>query len=107
MDILVNREVDRDWALTDYAGIERSIFRRNEQGGRTFMIRMKKGAHFPHHKHQGNAEIMILNGQVLISGVELSKGDYLFTRTGEEHDIVALTSAELFISAAQAMTLIT
>ncbi|WP_273150138.1 cupin domain-containing protein [Methylophaga thiooxydans] len=107
MDILVNREVDRDWALTDPTGIERSVLRRNEQGGRTFIIRMKKGAHYPQHKYQGHAEIMILNGQVLISGVELSKGDYLHTRRGEAHDIVALTDAELFISTEQAMTLIT
>lgn len=107
MDILVNREVDRDWAQTDSIGIERSVFRRNEQGGRTFIIRMKKGTHYPQHKHQGHAEIMMLNGHVLISGVELSKGDYMHSRAGEQHDIVALTDAELFITTEQAMTLVT
>lgn len=107
MDILVNREGDRDWAQTDYKGIKRSTIRRHELGGRTFMLRMKKGGHYPQHKHQGNAEMFILHGQVLIGGVELNQGDYLFIRTGEEHDIVALTDAELFVSAEQAMTLIT
>jgi len=71
------------------------------------MLRMKKGAHYPQHKHHGNAEIMMLNGQVLISGVELSKGDYLHASAGEEHDIVALTDAELFITTEQAMILVT
>ncbi|WP_438971019.1 cupin domain-containing protein [Methylophaga sp.] len=107
MDILVNREEDRDWILTDFMGIERSVLRRNENGGRTFMMRMKKGAHYPQHKYQGNAEFMIMNGQVLIGGVEVSKGDYLFTRMGEEHDIIALTDVELFISTEQAITLVT
>lgn len=105
--MLVNRAMERDWQLTDHQGIERSVFRVNDKGGRTVIIRMKKGAHFPQHVHQGNAEIMILNGQVLIGGVELSKGDYLYTQAGEEHDIVALTDTEIFLSTDQAMTLIT
>ncbi len=105
--MLVNRAMERDWQLTDHQGIERSVFRSNDKGGRTILMRMKKGAHFPRHVHQGNAEIMMMNGQVLIGGVELSKGDYLYAQAGEEQDIVALTDAELYLSSDLAMTLIT
>lgn len=105
--MLVNRSIERDWQLTEHQGIESSVFRANDKGGRSRIIRMKKGAHFPQHVHQGNAETLILNGQVLMGGVELSKGDYLYAQAGEEHDIVALTDAELFLSTDQAMTLIT
>ncbi|MCX4186949.1 cupin domain-containing protein [Methylophaga sp. OBS4] len=105
--MLVNRAIDRDWNVTDYEGIERSLFRRNDQGGRTSVVRMKKGAHFPQHFHQGDEEVFVLNGRVLMGGVELIKGDYLFTGAGEQHDIVALTDAELFISTQQAITLVT
>ncbi|MBD3633832.1 MAG: cupin domain-containing protein [Methylophaga sp.] len=105
--MLVNRATERDWQTSDQQGIERSVFRVNEKGGRTAIIRMKKGAHFPHHIHEGNAEIMMLNGQILIGGVELHKGDYLYAKSGEEHDIVALTECEIFMSTEQAMTLIT
>jgi len=105
--MLVNRAIDRDWQLTEHQGIERTVLRDNGKGGRNLMIRLKKGAHFPQHVHQGNAEILVLNGQLLIGGVELSKGDYLYAQAGEEHDIVALTDAEIFLSTDQAMTLIT
>jgi quercetin dioxygenase-like cupin family protein len=105
--MLVNRAIERDWQLTEHQGIERTVFRANGKGGRTLMIRLRKGAHFPQHVHQGNAEILVLNGQLLIGGVELSKGDYLYAQAGEEHDIVALTDAEIFLSTDQAMTLIT
>ncbi len=105
--MLVNRATERDWQFADQQGIDKSLFRVNDKGGRTAIIRMKKGAHFPQHVYQGDAEMMILNGQVLIGGVELHKGDYLFAQSGEEHDIVALTDSEIFLSTQQAMTLIT
>lgn len=105
--MLVNRAIERDWQASDQQGIERSVFRVNDKGGKTVIIRMEKGAHFPHHVYEGNAEIMVINGQVLIGGVELNKGDYLYAKSGEEHDIVALTDSEIFISTEQAMTLIT
>lgn len=105
--MIVNRGNERDWQLTTDQGIESSVLRANNKGGRSRIIRMKKGTHFPQHVHQGNAEALILNGQVLIGGVELSKGDYLYAQAGEEHDIVALTDAEIFMSSDQAMTLIT
>ena len=105
--MIVNRAMERDWQLTEHQGIERTVFRANDKGGNTVMIRLKKGAHFPQHLHQGDAEMLVINGQLLIGGVELVKGDYLYARAGEGHDIVALTDAELFLSSEQAMTLIT
>jgi quercetin dioxygenase-like cupin family protein len=37
-------------------------------------------------------------GSVRIGGAELHAGDYLFTEAGEEHDVVALTDAVIFVS---------
>jgi quercetin dioxygenase-like cupin family protein len=39
---------------------------------------------------------------VQIGGVELAPGDYLFTEAGEEHDVVALTDAQIFVSSQKA-----
>jgi len=105
--MLVNRGMERDWQLTEQQGVERCVFRVNEHGGKSQQLRMKKGTHFASHVYEGNTEFLILNGQVLIGGVEMSKGDYLFVRAGEQHDIVALSHAELYISSEQAMTLVT
>jgi quercetin dioxygenase-like cupin family protein len=88
----------REWQTTDHAGIERCLFRNNDAGGRSSVVRLRKGARFPRHAHLGSEEVVVLAGSVAIGGVELRQGDYLFTQAGEEHDVVALADAEIFVS---------
>lgn len=96
--MLVNNAADRKWSVTDYPGIERSLFRNNETGGRSSVVRLAKGSRFPRHAHHGTEEVVVLVGTVRIGGVELSPGDYLFTSPGEEHDVVAVSDATIFVS---------
>ena len=96
--MLVNKESNREWVATDYAGIERSLFRNNDEGGRSSVVRLSPGAKFPRHAHNGTEEVLVLAGTVRIGGIELSSGDYLFTQPGEEHDVVAVAAAVIFVS---------
>ena len=96
--MLVNKAADREWKATDYPGIERSLFRNNQTGGRSSIVRLARGARFPRHAHHGTEEVVVLSGTVGIGGVELSPGDYLFTSPGEEHDVVAVSDATIFVS---------
>jgi quercetin dioxygenase-like cupin family protein len=96
--MLVNKAANREWRATDYVGIERSLFRSNETGGRSSVVRLTQGSRFPRHAHQGTEEVVVLAGVVRIGGVELSVGDYLFTSPGEEHDVVAVSDASIFVS---------
>ena len=96
--MLINTRVNREWTATDYSGIERSLFRNNDAGGRSSVVRLIAGARFPRHAHHGNEEVVVLSGIVLIGGVELSQSDYLFTQAGEEHDVVAVSDAVIFVS---------
>ena len=96
--MLVNKTANRDWKATDYPGIERSLFRNNDSGGRSSVVRLAKGSRFPRHAHHGTEEVVILVGTVTIGGVELAAGDYLFTSPGEEHDVVAVSDAVIFVS---------
>lgn len=105
--MLVNRAMERDWQPTDNPGVERCVFRAHEHGGKSVLLRMQKGTHVAQHVYEGNTECLLLAGQVLIGGIELLKGDCLFAKAGEQHDIVALTQAELYINSEQAMTLVT
>ena len=100
--MLVNKAVDRQWAATDFQGIERSLFRNNDTGGRSSVVRLTQGSRFPRHAHQGTEEVVVLSGRVRIGGVELSPGDYLFTQPGEEHDVVAISDATIFVSSQKA-----
>ena len=96
--MLVNKVTEREWKATPYQGIDRSLFRNNETGGRSSVVRLAKGSRFPRHAHEGTEEVVVLEGTVLIGGVELGPGDYLFTTPGEEHDVVAISQASIFVS---------
>ena len=96
--MLVNKTIDREFKTTDYSGIERSLFRNNDAGGRSSVVRLAKGTRFPRHAHLGTEEVVVLSGTVAIGGVELAQGDYLFTTPGEEHDVVAVSDALIFVS---------
>lgn len=100
--MLVNKASDRDWNPTDYPGIERSLFRNNATGGRSSVVRLVQGSRFPQHAHRGTEEVVVLSGLVSIGGVSLAAGDYLFTEPGEEHDVVALADAVIFVSSQKA-----
>ena len=100
--MLVCKTVERDWKPTDYPGIERSLFRSNETGGRSSVVRLIKGSRFPRHAHHGSEEVVVLTGTVIIGGAELHAGDYLFTTPGEEHDVVAVSDATIFVSSQKA-----
>jgi quercetin dioxygenase-like cupin family protein len=96
--MLVNKAADREWNETGYAGIDRSLFRNNDTGGRSSVVRLTRGSRFPRHAHHGTEEVVVLAGIVRIGGVELAPGDYLFTKPGEEHDVLALSDATIFVS---------
>jgi quercetin dioxygenase-like cupin family protein len=104
--VLVNKSTDREWKATDYPGIERSLFRNNEMGGRSSVVRLAKGTRFPRHKHEGTEEVVVLSGTVMIGGAELSQGDYLFTTSGEEHDVFAVSDAVIFVSSQKSTPLV-
>jgi len=104
--MLVNKAAQREWAPTDYPGIERSLFRNNDSGGRSSVVRLARGRRFPQHAHHGTEEVVVLSGSVSIGGVVLDAGDYLFTSPGEEHDVVALTDAQIFVSSQKATPIV-
>lgn len=104
--MLVKKTVDREWKPTETSGVERSLFRSNDAGGRSSVVRLRKQARVPRHAHHGNEEVVVLSGTVLIGGFELTEGDYLFTQPGEEHDVVALTDAVIFVSSQKSVTVV-
>ena len=104
--MLVNKATERVWRATETSGVERSLFRNNEMGGRSSVVRLQKHARMPRHAHHGHEEVVVLSGSVLIGGVELGEGDYLFTQPGEEHDVVALTDAVIFVSSQKTVTVV-
>ena len=104
--MLIKRTDDRQWAPTGHAGVERALFRNNETGGRSSFVRLAKGARVPAHKHLGTEEVVVISGTVRLGGEEMAAGDYLYTEPGEEHDVVAVTDAVIFVSSQKATPLV-
>jgi quercetin dioxygenase-like cupin family protein len=104
--MLVRKAQDRAWDPTPHPGIERALFRANDRGGRASVVRLAAGARVPRHRHEGTEEVLVLAGAVSIGGVELAAGDYLYTEPGEEHDVVAMSAAMLFVSSQRATPLV-
>jgi len=104
--MLVNKAADRVWMSTGVEGIERSLFRNNETGGRSSVVRLAAGTRFPRHAHHGTEEVVVLAGTVIIGGAQLEPGDYLFTSPGEEHDVFAVTDASIFVSSQKSTPLV-
>jgi len=61
--MLVNKAMSPEWQPTDHPGIERSLFRTNETGGRSSVVRLVKGSRFPRHAHHGTEEVVVLSGR--------------------------------------------
>lgn len=93
---------DRTWQPADEPGVERCMLRPNDEGGRTILVRVKAGARVRRHTHGGTEEIVVLEGSVAIGGVPLDKGDYMYVTAGEEHDVVGVTDATIFVSSQRA-----
>ena len=100
--MLLKKTTDRTWLPTDHPGVERSLFRNNDTGGRSSVVRLTAGARVPRHVHHGTEEVLVLAGDVTLDGVAMTVGDYLYTEPGEEHDVVAVTDAIIFVSSQKA-----
>lgn len=104
--MLLKKSAEREWIPTGHPGIDRCLFRHNEAGGRSSVVRLAQGAVFPRHAHHGTEEVVVLAGRVSLGGVEMEAGDYLFTSPGETHDVRALSDAVIFVSSEKATPLV-
>lgn len=104
--MLIKLAAGREWMPTDYPGIERSVLRLNETQGRTSLVRLRAGSRFPAHSHVGHEDVLVLAGTVSLGGIVLHTGDYLFTDPGEEHDVVAIEDALIYVASEKATPLV-
>ncbi len=100
------RFVDEDeFAPTPYAGVAVRIL--NKDRGRkqfTFLMRMEPGASYPSHPHDGPEECLVLEGEIVVGGVRLKKGDYQRAEPGHDHcEQFSETGALLYITAPLAL----
>ncbi len=107
--MLANNAAGCGFVPTGIEGIERSLFRNDDAGERSSILRLAGGARFPCDEHHGIEEVVTLPGAVAIGGVgfvEFVAGDCLFAEPAGGHDFVAVTGVEVFSSSQKATPLV-
>jgi hypothetical protein len=49
------------------------------------LARLAKGAQYPHHRHVGYEECLVIEGDLHVNDLSLHAGDYILTQPGDEH----------------------
>ncbi|MEW6119791.1 MAG: cupin domain-containing protein [Pseudomonadota bacterium] len=65
-------------------GVELKLLRQ-EDGQRSYLMRMAPGARIPPHEHALDEEALVLEGDATINGVLCLAGDYHFAPRGKPH----------------------
>lgn len=56
--MLMKKATNRKWGPTEFPGIERSLFRTNDTGGRSSIVRLLNGSHYPLYYQQRVIDII-------------------------------------------------
>jgi quercetin dioxygenase-like cupin family protein len=104
--MLITRNAERNFGPTGVDGVDFCGLRMNDTEGGAAVIKMKKGARFPTHTHKSDEQTLILSGSAVIGGERLEAGDYLFTETGETHDVVAAEDVVMYVTVEKGIEII-
>ncbi len=73
---------------------EEALLQGPSHGHRVSLIRASKGGYVPHHDHEGDEHMLVLQGGLTIGGTNYRTGDYAFAAAGEAHEPIAYTEEE-------------
>jgi quercetin dioxygenase-like cupin family protein len=106
MVLMFVREAERQWKASGFDGIELCTLHVNEEGGGAVLLRVEAGARFPAHDHPGGEDAVLLEGRVRIGARQLRPGDYLWSGSGDVHDLEALEDSVLFASSPRGISIV-
>lgn len=99
--LLFARTAQIPWQPGRTAAIESKIlFRDADRSYSTCLVRMEPGATYPAHRHTDTEELYLLDGDLLVSGILMHRGDYCRAEPGSVHSDISTHGGCLFISMA-------
>jgi len=88
----VIRANEGEWLDSGFPGITMKLLHQIEdpnveQGHKRYSVlaRLVKGARYPHHRHVGYEECLVLEGDLHVNALTLHGGDFILTPDGSEH----------------------
>lgn len=77
-----------EWQDTAIAGIQARVLRVDEQRDEvTMLVRMAAGTAYPSHRHGGDEQCYVLQGDLQVEELEMKAGDYQFAPAGSIHGV--------------------
>ncbi|MDH7460723.1 cupin domain-containing protein [Chitinophagaceae bacterium 26-R-25] len=58
-----------------------------KQRSTTILLKFEPGTSYPYHNHPAGEELFVLDGEAIVEGAVLQKGDYLFTPVNFKHAV--------------------
>jgi anti-sigma factor ChrR (cupin superfamily) len=98
--VLIKRSDELTW-LPFLPGIERKLLHTDpERRYRSFLLRLEPGARLYKHHHPDVEEILLLSGDINVSGIEMRVGDYCRASADSIHEeSFSINGCVMFVSA--------
>ena len=94
------RKNDGVWKPSKTKGVSSKLLRNNTAlGERALLLKLEPGTTYPAHKHNGGAQILVLEGEVRIGNDLLKAGDFLYTPPDAIHADHSEKGCVIFITA--------
>lgn len=91
--IFVLKKDAGDWRKTPFAGVTyKLLYFDKESRFATSLLKMQPGAQYPAHRHAGCEQCLVVEGDVRIGSVAVSKGDFEYALAGTEHGVLTTDS---------------
>ncbi len=86
-----------DWAPLLPGITIKTLLKDPARGSQTTLWRLQPGACVPPHPHSRDEECLVLEGSIVLAGVEYHAGDFVFARAGERHGEISSPNGALFL----------
>ena len=87
--IFVIKKDAGDWRKTPFAGVTYKLLYVDKKSRfATSLLRLEPGAQYPAHRHAGCEQCLVVEGDVRIGSVAVSKGDFEYALAGTEHGVL-------------------
>ena len=98
-----SRPADQPWVTSPQSGVERVMLDRvgAENARATSLVRYAPGSNFPHHRHIGGEEILVLSGTFSANGEDFPAGWYLRNPPGSSHAPSSTEGTVIFVKLQQ------
>lgn len=83
--IHVVRHDEGQWKSTHDGITTKTLWRSPQSRRSAYMLRMQPGSVVPEHDHFGDEELMVLEGDLQLNGVEFGPGDFQVAFAGSKH----------------------